>query len=281
MLIASPSALSTYDGAMANPIGKVEATARDVEDHPVAGWVAAAGHVANGVVHIIIGLIAIGIGQGAGGSADQAGAMRAIDSTPLGSVALWFVGLSLIGLGIFSLAGAIGDLRHDKKEAVKAFGRMVAYFAVAAVALTYATGGTSDGEEMPQSLSAQLLATWWGTLILALVAIGAVTIGVFMIIKGVRRKFLDDMDAGAKSRKWFIALGVAGYVAKGLSVVAVGVMFALAVLNDNPEEAGGLDGALKSFTELPYGQIVLILIGVGLITYGVFCFARARKVKPS
>ena len=56
----------------------VEASAAEVEHHPAAAWAASAGQVVNGVVHIIIGLIAVGIARGAGGSADQSGALRAI-----------------------------------------------------------------------------------------------------------------------------------------------------------------------------------------------------------
>ncbi|HJE51916.1 MAG TPA: DUF1206 domain-containing protein, partial [Tessaracoccus flavescens] len=55
----------------------VERHARKLEDSPVAAGVAAAGHVANGIVHAIIGLIAFSVARGAGGDADQSGAMRA------------------------------------------------------------------------------------------------------------------------------------------------------------------------------------------------------------
>ena len=68
------------------------------EEHPAAAWAAAAGHVVNGVVHAIIGGIAIGIARGAGGSADQSGAMRAIKDNPLGAAALWLVAGALFSL---------------------------------------------------------------------------------------------------------------------------------------------------------------------------------------
>ncbi|HHT14127.1 MAG TPA: hypothetical protein GX013_13340, partial [Propionibacterium sp.] len=55
---------------------KVESTAAEVERHPAAVLAASVGQVVNGIVHIIIGLIAIGVARGAGGSADQGGAMR-------------------------------------------------------------------------------------------------------------------------------------------------------------------------------------------------------------
>lgn len=265
---------------MREAVDKVENKARDVEHSDAAGWVAAAGHVANGVVHAIIGLIAIGVARGAGGNADQGGAMRAIDSTPVGSIALWVVGLAMIGLGIYTLAEGIGLLRGDVKDAVKSFGRMVAYFAVGTIALTYALGGSSDSAETTQSLSAQLMSTAWGSILIGIVGAVIVGVGIAMIVKGVRKKFLEDVKMSSRSQRWFTPLGMAGYVAKGLAVVAVGVLFLVAVWKNDPSSTGGLDSALKSFTELPFGQWVLMGIGVGLILYGVFCVARARKVKP-
>lgn len=77
----------------------------------------------NGIVHAIIGGIAIGVARGAGGDADQSGAMRAIEEHPLGSIALWVVGIALLGLAAYSVVLAIGESRYDKSDAVKSVGR--------------------------------------------------------------------------------------------------------------------------------------------------------------
>ena len=266
---------------MSDAVDKVEDHAATIEEHPVAAWWAAVGQVANGLVHVVIGMIAISVARGAGGQADQAGAMRAIDSTPLGSIGLWACGLALLGLGIHQIAVAVGQARREKGEAVKSVGRAIAYFAVGSVGLVYATGGTADGEETAHSLSGDLMQTWWGSALLVLVGVVAFAIGVAMIVRGVRRSFLVDVQLSARSRPWFTALGVAGYVAKGIAVAAVGVLFVVAVAKRDPSAAGGLDGALKSFVGLPFGPVVLVGIAVGLILYGVFCLARARTVAPA
>ena len=52
-----------------------------------------------------------------------------------------------------------------------------------------------------------------------------------------------------------------------------------AVPVDDPAQAGGLDEALKTLTELPFGVALLGVVAVGLIAYGAFCFARARWPK--
>lgn len=263
------------------PMGKREkvvSTAAQVERHPAAAMAAGAGQAVNGIVHIIIGLIAIGVARGAGGSADQGGAMRAIDSTPLGSIALWAAGIALLALTVYSVAVAVGEFRQDWKETVRHAGRAVAYAAVGVLALTYATGGTSDGEQTADSVSAQLMASTWGAWLLGLVGVGVFIAGVAMIVKGVRQKFLDEVDVTGTTRRAFTVLGTAGFVARGVAFGIIGILFVVAVVTRNPEEASGLDGALKKLAELPYGSVLLALVGAGLMMYGVFCFARAHAL---
>lgn len=257
---------------------KVESTADQLGRHPAVVVAAAAGQVVNGIVHIIIGLIAIAVARGAGGTADQGGAMRAIDSTPAGSVGLWVAGIALLALALYSIAIATGEIREDAKEAVKSAGRGMTYGAVGGMAIIYANGGSSDGEETATSVSAELMSTTWGSWVLVIVGVAVLAVGGSMVAKGVRKTFLEDVDVSGQARRVFTVFGMAGYIAKGIAVGIVGILFVVAVITNDPEEAGGLDGALKKLTELPYGTFLLIIVGAGLITYGIFCFARARAL---
>lgn len=257
---------------------KVEATAEEVERHPAAAAAASVGQAVNGVVHIVIGLLAIGVARGAGGSADQSGAMRAIESTPLGSIGLWLAGLALYALALYSFAVAIGELRRKLTQAARHAGKGIAYATVGTVAINYALGGSADGEETTKSLTAELLATTWGAWLLAITGVVIIAVGIGLAVSGIRQTFLKDVDVTGKTRRTFAMLGTTGYLAKGVAIGVVGVLFILAVLNRNPDEAGGLDSALKKLTELPYGAAVLIVVGAGLITYGIYCFAAARAI---
>lgn len=261
------------DGGM---LGGVRDRAEEVAAHPAAAWLAAAGHVVNGIVHAIIGAIAIGVARGAGGSADQTGAMRAIGGHPLGSIALWIVGLAMLWLGAYSVVLAVSDSRHDRRDAASSAGRALAFVVVGLAALTYATGGTADGEEATESVSTQLLQSWWGAALLVAGGIVIVAIGVSMMVRGITRSFLDEIAMPPRFRAQFTILGMVGYVAKGIAVAIVGILFVVAVVTRDPSNAGGLDGALKSLVAVSGGQLLLVAIAVGLILYGVFCVARAR-----
>jgi hypothetical protein len=50
----------------------------------------------------------------------------------------------------------------------------------------------------------------------------------------------------------------------------------VAAVKVDPQQATGLDGALRSLASLPFGQVLLIAIGIGLIAFGLYTFVRAR-----
>ncbi|MGB7439582.1 MAG: DUF1206 domain-containing protein [Coleofasciculaceae cyanobacterium] len=51
----------------------------------------------------------------------------------------------------------------------------------------------------------------------------------------------------------------------------------------DPEKARGLDGALQTIAQQPFGKILLGLMAIGLIAYGVYMWiqARYRRIKTS
>ena len=249
--------------------------------------VARVGYAVLGLLHIIIGSIAITIATGAGGgSADQSGAMSQIRETPFGLVVLWIIVIGLAALALFEIAQAFfaadsdGDDKKKWGRRVKHVGTAAAYIAVAVTALTYALGGSSSSSGSTQSLSAQLLATPGGVFVLVLIGLIVLGIGGAFVYKGATKKFEEKLHLpSSKVRKAIVAFGIAGYIAKGIAVGVAGMLFIVAAFTQDPEAAGGLDGALQSLAQLPFGQIILWIVGAGLILYGLFCFARARYAR--
>ncbi|MFI5086038.1 MAG: DUF1206 domain-containing protein, partial [Actinomycetales bacterium] len=128
--------------------------------------------------------------------------------------------------------------------------------------------------------SSTLLNLPGGVFLLVLAGLVTAGIGVYFLVKGVRQKFRDDitLPRGSAERA-VVALGILGYVAKGVAIVTVGVLLVIAAVKVNPSDAAGLDGALKSLVALPFGQLILLAVGVGLIAYGLYSFARARLAR--
>ena len=102
------------------------------------------GYVVQGIVHIVIGAIAISVAQGAGGEADQGGAMQQVASWPFGGFLLWVIAIGLFALGLWQVVEAFLVQQTDTKRKwgyrAKYVGTAVAYIAIAVTALTYALG---------------------------------------------------------------------------------------------------------------------------------------------
>lgn len=64
-------------------------------------------------------------------------------------------------------------------------------------------------------------------------------------------------------------LATVGYAAKGLVYGIVGVLAAMAAFGDGGQ-VGGPKEALQQASQTPFGGVLLVLIGVGLLAYGIF-----------
>ena len=49
-----------------------------------------------------------------------------------------------------------------------------------------------------------------------------------------------------------------------------------AAVTFDPADASGLDGALRSILSVPFGQVLLTLVALGIAAFGAFCLVRAR-----
>jgi len=241
------------------------------------------GFAVNGILHLLIAGIAVSVALGGGGSADQGGALAEVADAPLGVVILWFLAAGLVALGLFQLLETVlirGTDKDDWADRAKEGGKGVAYLAIGFSAASYALGSGSDSSEQSKGLTAQLLATPGGVVLVVVLGLAVAAIGVYFVTKGIRRKFLEDVTLPGGSRaKTITGLGVLGYVAKGVAIAVVGVLFIVAAVTADPSEATGLDGALKTLAELPFGTVILLLVAFGLAAYGLYCFARARYAR--
>jgi hypothetical protein len=232
----------------------VRSGAQALHDNHAFQLAARAGFAVNGVIHLVIAGIAVSVAAGSGGEADQGGALAQVASAPLGSAILWFIAAGLAALGLFQLVEVVlirGTGKDAWADRAKEGGKGVAYLAIGASAATYAAGGSSDSSGQTQSLSAQLLSTPGGVVLLVVLGLAVAAIGVYFVVKGARKKFRDDIAPPA-----------------GTATKAATAMY--------PSEATGLDGALKSLAELPFGTVVLAVVAFGLAAFGLYCFIRAR-----
>ncbi|BDZ44369.1 DUF1206 domain-containing protein [Naasia aerilata] len=243
------------------------------------------GFAVAGLLHLLIGALAISVAVGGGGQeTDQSGALAALATNPLGRVVLWVVVVGLFAVGVWQVLEAItvGDADPKKRNAkrIKEAGIAVAYFAVAVTASQYATGGGGSTEQGTEVATAGLLGSPLGVALLLVVAAIALGVGAGFIMSGFRKSFEETLvlPPGAAGGAT-VLLGRVGYVAKGIAVAVIGVLFATAVFTADPKRAGGLDGALNALARLPYGVVILLVIGIGFVAYGLFYGVRGWRAR--
>ncbi|TCJ95655.1 DUF1206 domain-containing protein [Nocardia alba] len=248
---------------------------------------ARAGFVMSGLVHLLIGYIAIRLAVGgSSGTADQSGAMAELSAKPGGGFALWAGGIALSVLALWRLAeAALGsssepgadDKKSEALNRVKAFSLAVIYCAFAVSAFGFARGSGTSSSAQSTGITARMMQNTAGTIALVVAGLIIIAVGGYHVYKGATQSFLTDLKGSPSTL--VRRLGTIGYLAKGLAIAAMGLLVILAVSRSDPEEASGLDGAFKTLGAQPYGAALLITAGLGIITYGVYSFVMARYAK--
>jgi hypothetical protein len=266
----------------------VAGTARRASDSPAARALARAGLVARGVIYILIGWVAIlvALGQTAR-HADQQGALQLLASKPYGLALLWLLGIGFVGYALWRLSEAAFGVTGEGSGAgprLKSLARALIYagFAYLTFKIISGTGGGSQTKKQ-QDLTASLMHHTGGQWLVGIVGLIIVVAGLALVAEGVRRKFLKYLQLSQLSprmRRIVEWLGVIGTTARGVVFALVGVLVIEAAVTYRPAKAGGIDKALLTLRNQPFGEFLLILAALGLIVFGVYglCEARWRKV---
>lgn len=258
--------------------GQVRGVARRAENQDALLMAARVGYAINGVLHLLIGWIALSLAWrlGASESADQSGALGALASNTFGRFLLWVAVVGWLGLGLWHLLQAVLS-RGEVKDRLKYAAKGLTYLALAWLAFAFARGTGSSSSQQTSDFTASLMSQPFGTALVILVGLVTVGVGVYHIHKGWKRKFLADLQEqpGETVEK----LARFGYIAKGVALIVVGGLFGIAALENDPDEATGLDGALKTLLEAPAGQWIVTLVALGFIAFAVYSFVRAKKAR--
>ncbi len=245
------------------------------------------GMVAYGVVHLVIAWLALQLALGQHQkNASQKGAMQTLAKQPFGPVLLWVVALGMFALVIWRLLEAVvGHQEYDggkraRRRAVSA-GKAILYGYIGVLALEYAVGSGSSGSNST-SYTAKLMNKPFGPWLVGLIGLAIIAYGLNYARQGWTEKFMKNLDARGtigEVGKAYRILGKAGYIAKGVAFLVIGGLFVAAGVTHHAKKSGGLDDALHTVLQQPFGPFLLVLIALGIACYGLFCFARARHLQ--
>jgi len=263
----------------------VKESGKDAEQSPWLDVAARAGLVAYGVVHLLIAWVALQLAfGGTSQEASSKGGFEELASHPVGTVALWAVAVGLVLLVLWRLVeAAFGHLDEEpgpprwRRRATSA-GKAVAYGVLAGSAFGVLLGSGGSGGP---PLTGRVMAWPGGQWLVVLAGLGVLSYAGWAVWHGWTDRFLQLLDRQGRAGevgevyRWF---GKVGYVVKGVATGIVGVLVVHAGWTHEGKDDEGLDDALRTVRDQPFGPYLLAAVALGLACYGLFAFARARHL---
>lgn len=232
-------------------------------------------------MHVLIGVISIGVAQGLHQRADQSGALAVVSDVPGGIVVLWIAAIALFGLALWQWTGPVGFrpegvLPNKLRDHFKS----LSYLFVGCAVAIFAAGGRSDSAKTTHTVSTTLINAPGGVFVVAAIGAAVGAAGVVFVVRGITRRFTEDIQLprGAM-RVLVLVLGIAGHCIKGLALILIALLFIGGAFFQTSSWSTGLDGAVRFLIALPTGIWPLLLISVGLIAQGGYLILRTRYMR--
>jgi hypothetical protein len=252
------------------------------------------GLVCRGTVYLLVGYLALRLALAihgrSGAPASSAGAVQAVSEPSWGRVllALLVAGLAAYALtqlieAVFRPSHATGTMGRWRQRAVSSWGCLLYLaFCLSTARLLVAARpkGTAGSEHRQDTdVTATLLRTGWGRLLLVLVGVALVAAGVEVGRRSVRLDFRERFAAAHMSRAVATltrVLGGVGCAARAVVFVLAGFFFVKAAVLSSPAQAKGLDAVFRSVASSAGGSWLLGVLASGLVCYGLYCLLEAR-----
>jgi len=270
--------------------GQVEASARRVARRasPILVPLGRFGYAAEGLVYLLIGVLAVQVALGVGGeTTDSKGVLLRIVGARFGHGLLIAIAVGFVGYAVwrffeaaFDPDGQGGDTNRIVMRLVNAInGALHLTFAVSAVRLLQTGSPGANTDATAKGGTAALLSKPFGQWLVGLVGLGVLGFAGYQFFQAAKAKFRENANLGemsATEARWYTALGRLGFGARGVVFVIIGLFLIVAARNANPQDARGLDSALADLLTHRFGPWLLGLTALGVIAYGLFLLAEAR-----
>ncbi|MDT8305522.1 MAG: DUF1206 domain-containing protein [Anaerolineae bacterium] len=283
--------MSRVDDSLEQDAQDLLAEAQDAKDDaaPVVTRMARFGYVVDGVVYLLVGLLALDASLGARSpNVSREEALRAIVAEPLGRGLLVLIAVGLVAYAIGHLFMAARDPAKETKKGIANLvnrsahalnGLITLSLALVAGQLGLGLGPkTSDGRT-PADWTRELLALPLGQALVIGVGLGLLGLALHQIHKAITANFrnvmrLDEMSD--RQEMWLTSLGRVGYAVRSIIYGLMGIFLIQASRNFNPDEARGLGQTLVAIASQEYGLYLLAAVAAGFIAFGIYVILVGR-----
>lgn len=248
-------------------------------------WMGRVGFAAMGVVHLLVGVLAIMSVVSIASASGTEGAMRQIVRLPFGQILLIIVAVGLVNYALWRFIQASMDT-DAKGSDFKGFATRIGFAVIGVVylglsfsAVKILLGTQSSDSVWAQSWTAWLLAQPFGQWLVGLAAAIAAGVGILHFYIAYNTKFRENWklpEMSESQEKWGTWFGIVGFIARGIVFCIIGFFLAYAAWQSNAGRVRDFGSALDTLEQQPYGVWLLGVVAVGLFSYGIFMFFQAR-----
>lgn len=251
---------------------------------------ARSGYAARGVVYLLVGGIAVLAAFEGGDQPDgSSGALKSLIGEPFGKTILGLIAAGLVGYSVWRSTQALFDTDrhgHDIKGLAirggliaSAFTHVALAYAAATLALNIGSSSSGSGNSA-QQFTHWLMAKPFGAWMVGIAGITLVIVGVAHLVKAYKKGFQKWFDLDDKAMKTVTPICMFGLGARGVVWLIVGGFFLYAGFTNDPDEAGGLQDAMRSIRDQSFGQILVAIVAAGLFAFGAYSLIEsyARRV---
>jgi hypothetical protein len=260
-------------------------TARQASHSPAVHFLARAGLTARGVIYILVGWVAVLVALGhSSREADQLGALQLLAAKPYGLVSLWLLGIGFAAYALWRLSEAAFGITGEPGAGprFKSLARAVIYAGLSYLTFTVISGTSKSQSGQQQDITASAMHHPAGRWLVGIVGLVIVVCGIVLVVEGARKKFMKHLQTAqisAGTLRVVRLLGMTGTIARGLVFALVGVLVVDAAITHKAAQSGGIDKALLTLRDQPFGEFLMLLAALGLLVFGIYglCEARWRK----
>ena len=239
------------------------------------------GYGARGLVYLVLAFFAVSAALTTGDGGDSRDAVRFITQSTASAILAPLLIVSLSGYCLWRLIQAVFDtddhgatpvglaIRAGLLGSAVTYGFLLLYtFSIwwgSAI-----VGGGDDGGGFARAAAAFLGA---GPVSLILSLVFAV-VGLSHFWKAYHRKYQKRIRVSGSIKPWIDLAAIGGLSARGVIFMVIAFLFARHGLAGQQGQAG-LGEALSFIAGLPFGPLLLGLIGTGLLLFSIYSFSEA------
>ena len=250
-------------------------------------WAARIGYGARGFVYVNVGLVALLTAMGLMGDSVGAGGVLALTAQqPFGRIWLTLLGLGLWSFVLWRALQSIADVDHEGrswKALLQRGGQAMSgvFYGVLAASVfelldEAGEARADDGGAEAREQAGTVMSLPYGDWLLIGAGLFILGMGLGNIIKGMRGDFASWLACDRKTCERVVPLARAGYAARGVVYLPMGIFVVLAGLNTRAEEARSFGASLDVLQSQPYGAWILGGTGLGIMAFGAFALVEAR-----